>query len=137
LFYKKIKGGGFITMPMTFTFTFTELLTGLLLIAAIVAIIIIIVMLLRLARNMAPLKETVSKLNKVLDDVSVITESAREGTTEAKIAIKKASDSIADLSKIVSTNKGTIAAMTGIINAGSSLASLFSGMQKPKVKKKD
>ena len=117
-------------MDTTITLTIGQLLTWILIIVGIVAVIYLIVLLARIVKLTAPLNDTVTKTNKILDDVSVITQNAADGTTDAKDAIHAASIAIKDLSKVMDTNKGTISAVSNIVNAGSSLASIAKGGKK-------
>ncbi|MCQ2553926.1 MAG: hypothetical protein MJ150_06450 [Clostridia bacterium] len=121
-------------MDTTITLTIGQLLTWVLIIVGIIAVIYLIVLLARIVKLTAPLTDTVTKTNKILDDVSVITQNAADGTTDAKEAVHAASAALKDLSKMMDSNKGTISAVTNLVNASSSIASIAKGGKKSRRK---
>lgn len=111
-------------MDTIVTATVGEILTWILLIVAIITLIFVIILIARATKMTEPLEETIKKANGVLDDVKVITENAKNGTEDAKRALRRASDGFHEVASILDVNKLPIAAITALIGAGTSLASL-------------
>lgn len=112
------------------SFSLRDALLTILLVAAIAAVIALFVFLIRLVKATGQLGETLDKTNKILGDVSVISENAKNGTEEAKVVISKVASTVSGVSEIVDTNKSTIKAVTNLANAGASLTSLINNAQK-------
>jgi len=111
-------------MDTTITITVEQLLIWVLLFVAIIAIIYVIVLLSRASKMMAPLSETITKANSVLDDIKVITSNAKDSTEDARRAVRSASNAIHDVAHILDVNRMPITAITGLAAVGTSLANL-------------
>jgi len=120
-------------LDTTITITVEQILIWVLLLVAIIAVIYVIVLLARAAKVMVPAKDTVEKLNSVLDDVKVITTNAKDSSEDARRALNRASDTLHDVARILDVNKGPIAAVTALIGAGTSLASLSKKTTKKRI----
>ncbi len=97
--------------------SYLDILHALLTIAGIVAVIALTIVLFNLVT-------TIRSLNRVLSNAEEIVVVAKEGVDNAKDVVIKLNDVSTDVRSMVSSNKGTLAALGSIVNAGASLASL-------------
>ena len=113
-----------------------QVLICILIAAAIVAIVYLVMLLMKANKVITPLEDTVKKLNLVLDDAKDITGDVKESADSAKKAVTKASNTVAEVSRVVYTNKGAITAVTSLLGVGAGLASLLGVSSKRKGRKK-
>ncbi|NMA94027.1 MAG: hypothetical protein GX975_05135 [Clostridiales bacterium] len=104
-------------MPITITISIQELLLGALILAALVAMIYIIVLIARLLPGM-------KALSSALEDLAHISSVAREDIDSAHTIVSNISGSVSEISKLISSNKSGVSAITHIINAAAGLAKL-------------
>ncbi len=79
---------------------------------------------------------TLKSLNKVMDQAQDIVVVAKESVDNAKEIVVKFNDVSTDVRSMVSTNKGTLAALGSLVNVGASLASLRNGREERRSRKK-
>ncbi len=115
----------------TISLSIESLLNCILIVAGIAAIVVLTIVLAKFIKTAGELGNILAKLDTAMDDVQKmlnnlgeITETAKDATLAVKGTVRKASDSLSDISDIVSTNKSKISAVTSLVNAGTSLASL-------------
>ena len=106
------------------TFTIEDLLIWVLLLVAIIAVIYLIVLLSKVIKIAKPAQESVEKIDKMLDDVQICVTNIKDGSEEVKKTLNKTSDTLRSVTRILDANRGPISALSGIANAGASLASL-------------
>ena len=122
---------------MEYTITLGSLLTAILIIVAIIAIIFLIVLLARIISSLRTLPDTMQRLDNIMSDVEGITGVARSGAEGAKVIVKKAVATAAGVNDVLDTNKSTLRAATGLVNAVTSLTSVVKDKEKPKDKPKE
>lgn len=99
---------------ISFNLTLGQIFMILLCTAAFIVLIYIIVLL----KKTLPV---IDKLNKILEDTSVVSEALAEGTTAAKESITEISATIKDVSGTLNTNKNIISFITTLISSFSKI----------------
>lgn len=127
------------------TMTVEDILICVLVVVAIAALIMLIVMLKKFSDTANDLSKTLEKVNTLLDDSEVLMGeasdilSAAKSTTEiACRSVLRASRTLDAASDIVRSNRSKISAVTGLVNAATSMLSLSDKKktQKPMPRKK-
>lgn len=121
-------------MDTTITLSVQQILIWALILVGIIAVIYIIVLLSRAIKLLKPTMDAVDKLNLVLDDVKSITGNVKDGSDKAKKALDSASTSLVSVARIIDANKGPISAVTSLLGASASLASLLGVTRKRRTK---
>ena len=123
------------------TLTVNEILTAVLLIAAIAALVYLIIVLARLLPGTRKLSEildnvaeitegakpAMEKVNEILDDVSATTEATKTGVEGAANLVDNVSDSLSDITGILTGNRSKVTAATNLINAFVGLSGVMRG----------
>jgi len=110
---------------MTITLSVQEALIGILIIAAIILVIYLIVIL-------SKLKPTLEKLDRVLDEVEVITGTTANKVEQVDEIIAGVGDSV---STVVGALKGNQSLLLGATNFLNAAASLCGVVKKPSIRK--
>ncbi|MBE6037134.1 MAG: hypothetical protein E7223_05970 [Clostridiales bacterium] len=76
------------------------------------AVLVLLVYLIMLIANLIP---SVKKLQKVLDDVSVITETAVDATNKAKVIVTDASSAVSNFSSNLKSNGSLGGTLTSLV----------------------
>lgn len=113
------------------TMTVEDILICVLVVVAIAALIMLIVMLKKFSDTANDLSETLEKVNTLLDDSEVLMGEASDILSTAKStaeiacrSVLRASRTLDAASDIVRSNRSKISAVTGLVNATTSMLSL-------------
>lgn len=90
-----------------------SLIDALLIVLAILAVILLY-QLIVLFRNLIP---SAKSLSKIMDDAAYITNTARNGTEDAKDIVSNFAASLSNVSNALHGNQSTLAAITNLTNA--------------------